>query len=69
MSSNTSDKNHGWNDITEGAAHYCQSDFSMSKILGQLSYYDDVLSRKYQVIKITSNDRLLSLSNMRATAQ
>ena len=41
----------------------------MSKILGQLSYYDDALSRKNQVIKITSNDRLLSLSNMRATAQ
>ena len=39
----------------------------MSQILGQLSDYNDVLSRKTQPIKITSNDRLLSLSNMRKT--
>ena len=64
-----SNKNFGWHDIIEYEAHYYQSDFSMSNILGQLSDYNDILNRQIQAIKITSNDRLLSLSIMRATAQ
>ena len=41
----------------------------MSKILGQLSNHNNFLNRQNQAIKISSNERLLSLSNMTATAQ
>ena len=58
-------KNCGWYEIIEGAACYYQSDFSTSNILGQLSDYNDILNRKIQAIKITSNDILLNFTNMR----
>ena len=50
MSKNISNKNCGWREIIEGAAHYYKSYFSMSKILGQFSDYDDILNRKIKAI-------------------
>ena len=69
MSSNIINKNCKWYEIIEDTVHYCQSDFSISKILGQLSDYDDILNRQIQAFKIKSNDRFLSFSNMRVTVQ
>ena len=62
-------KNCGWCEIIEVESCYYQSDFSMSKILGKLSDYNDILNRQIQAIKITINERLLSSSNIRATAR
>ena len=69
MSVSMSNKNCGWCGITEGAVHYHQSNFSMSSVLEQSSGYNDFLNRQIQAITIKNNDRLLSLSNMKATSQ
>ena len=60
--------NCGWYEIIEGTAHYYQSNFNMSRILAQLSDYNDILSRHIQARSITGNGIFLSSSSMRATA-
>ena len=64
-----SHKNFGWNEVTEGVAFYCQSDFSVSNVLGQSSDCNDILSRKIQTMRTTSNDMLVASVKMRATTQ
>ena len=60
-----SHKNCGWHDMIECTAQCCQSEFSMSKILGQLSDYNDILNRQTQTMRTISSERLASLEKIR----
>ena len=59
-----SHKKCGWHEKIEG---YYQNDFSVSKILGQLSDYNDALNMQIQTMRTTRDDRLVSSAKMRAT--